>query len=178
MNDNEKQHYWTPSSTCRSVLYTILSFLLFISSPRQFSSLVFFLIFLLLTCCIRSLTFFLWRCDPTRVMTSSFLRFLYHTQRRTTVGRTPLDEWSARRRDLYLTTRNTHNRQTSMPPVGFEPRISAGERSQIYASGRAGTGTSDPLLVFLILRNLVTEGEKLSEIRVNHSGVSGVVHLG
>ena len=26
-----------------------------------------------------------------------------------------------------LTTHNTHNRQTSMPPVGFEPKISAGE---------------------------------------------------
>jgi len=37
-------------------------------------------------------------------MASSFLRFLDHTQRRTTVGRTPLDVWSARRRDLYLTT--------------------------------------------------------------------------
>ena len=36
--------------------------------------------------------FLLWRCDPTRVMTSSFLRYLDHTQRRTTVGRTPLDE--------------------------------------------------------------------------------------
>jgi len=36
--------------------------------------------------------FLLWRCDPTRVMTSSFLRFLDHTQRRTTVGRTPLDK--------------------------------------------------------------------------------------
>ena len=32
--------------------------------------------------------FFLWRCDPTRVMASSFLGFLDHTQRRTTVGRT------------------------------------------------------------------------------------------
>jgi hypothetical protein len=41
------------------------------------------------------------------------------TLRHTTVGRTPLDEWSARRTDLYLTTHNTHNRQTSMPPVGF-----------------------------------------------------------
>ena len=50
------------------------------------------------------------------------------TQRRATVGRTPLDEWSIRRRDLYLTTHNTHNRQTSMPRVGFEPTISAGER--------------------------------------------------
>ena len=36
-----------------------------------------------------------------------FLMFLDHTQRRSTVGRTPLDEWSARRRDLYLTTHDT-----------------------------------------------------------------------
>jgi len=52
--------------------------------------------------------FFLWRCDPMRVM-ASFLRFLDYTQRRTTVGRTSLDELPARRRDLYLTTHNTHN---------------------------------------------------------------------
>ena len=32
---------------------------------------------------------------------------LDHTQRRTTVGRTPLGEWPARRRDLYLTTHIT-----------------------------------------------------------------------
>ena len=44
------------------------------------------------------------------------LEFLDHTQRRTTVGRTPLDEWSARRRDLYLTTHNTHNRQNIQAP--------------------------------------------------------------
>ena len=67
--------------------------------------------------------------------------FLDHTRRRTTVSRTPLDKWSARRRDLYLTTHNTHNRQTSMPPVGFEPTISAGERLQTYALDRAATGT-------------------------------------
>ena len=57
-----------------------------------------------------------------------FLMFLAHTQRRSSVGRTPLDERSARRRDLYLTTHDTHNRQISMPPGGFEPTISAGER--------------------------------------------------
>jgi hypothetical protein len=34
--------------------------------------------------------------------------------RHITLGRTPLDEWSASRRDLYLTTRNNHKRQT--PP--------------------------------------------------------------
>jgi len=28
------------------------------------------------------------------------------------LGRTPLDEWSARRRDLYLTTHNTHKKRT------------------------------------------------------------------
>ena len=55
---------------------------------------------------------------------------LDHTQRRNTVSWTPLGEWSARRRDLYLTTHNTHNRQTSMPPVGFEPTISARETPQ------------------------------------------------
>ena len=63
-----------------------------------------------------------------------FLMFLDRTQRRTTVGGTPLDEWSARRRDLYLTTHDTHNRQISMPPVGFEPTISAGERPQVSAT--------------------------------------------
>jgi len=57
-----------------------------------------------------------------------FLMSLDHTQRHTTVCRTPLDERSARRRDLYLTTHDTHNRQISMPPVGFEPTISAGEQ--------------------------------------------------
>ena len=60
-----------------------------------------------------------------------FLMFLDHTQRRSTVGRTSLDEWSARRRDLYLTTHDTHNRQISMPPVGFEPTNSAGERPHV-----------------------------------------------
>ena len=67
--------------------------------------------------------------------------FLDHTQRRTTVGRSPLNELSVRRRDLYLTTHKTHNRQTSMPRVGFEPTIPVGERPQTYALDRAATGT-------------------------------------
>jgi hypothetical protein len=58
---------------------------------------------------------FIWCDSPQWARASSFTRFLHHTQRRTTVGRTPQDEWSDRRRDLYLTTNNTHNRQTSMP---------------------------------------------------------------
>ena len=62
--------------------------------------------------------------SPQRTRASSSKRFLDHTQWRTTVGRTPLDEWSALRRDLYLTTHNTQNRQSSKPTVGFEPTIS------------------------------------------------------
>jgi len=54
-------------------------------------------------------------------------RLLDHTKRRTTFGRTSLDEWSACRRDVYLTSHNIHNTQTSMPPVGFEITISEHE---------------------------------------------------
>ena len=86
--------------------------------------------------------FLLWRCDPPRVMASSFLRFSRsHATTHRSRGRTPLDKGSARRRGLYLTTHNTHNRQTSLPPVGFEPTISAGERPQTYVLDRATTGT-------------------------------------
>jgi hypothetical protein len=76
--------------------------------------------------------------------------FLDHTQRRTTVGRTPLNEWSVCHRDLYLTTQHL-NRQISEPPVGFEPTISAGERSQTYVSDRAATGTGAYIPRILIL---------------------------
>jgi hypothetical protein len=82
-----------------------------------------------------------------------FLMFLDHTQRRTTVGRAPLDKRSARRRELYLTTHDTHNRQISMPPVGVEPTISADERPQAARRspaeivGSAPTGGMDIFLL-------------------------------
>jgi len=85
--------------------------------------------------------------QPQWVRVSSFTRFLYCTQWRTTVGRTPLEEWSARRRDLYLTSHNTHNRQTSMVPVRFEPTIPAGKRPQTYGLDCAATGSG--LLIML-----------------------------
>jgi hypothetical protein len=62
------------------------------------------------------------------------------TLRYTTVAKIPLDEWSARRTDFYLTTYNTHTRQTSMPPVGFEPRIPTSERPHTHALDRAASG--------------------------------------
>ena len=69
---------------------------------------------------IASILFFisLWRCDPTRVMASSFLRFLDHTQRRTIVGRTAMDDWSARRRDLSTWQYTQHSQQTNIHAPG------------------------------------------------------------
>jgi hypothetical protein len=57
------------------------------------------------------------------------------------IGRTSLDERSARRRNLYLSTHNTHKRQTSMSPAGFEPTISTSELPQIHALDGTDTGT-------------------------------------
>jgi hypothetical protein len=86
--------------------------------------------------------FFLWRCSPTRARASPFLRFLDHTKRRTTASRTPLSDWSAHRRDLYLITHNIYKRQTSMPPAGFKLTIWAGERPETYAFDCAASGTA------------------------------------
>ena len=81
--------------------------------------------------------FFLWCCGPTRVLASSFTRFLDHTQRRTTVSRTPLVIRSSQR---PLRDNTQHSQETFMPPEGFEPRISAGEQPQTHALDRAATG--------------------------------------
>jgi len=60
-------------------------------------------------------TFLIGTTAPQWTRASSFTGFLDHSRRRNTVGRTSLDEWSARRRDLNQTAHNIHNRQTSMP---------------------------------------------------------------
>ena len=62
------------------------------------------------------------------------------TLRHTTLGRTPLDVRSARRRNHYRAKHNTKNRQTSMPPVGFKPAIEASERLRTHTLNRAATG--------------------------------------
>jgi hypothetical protein len=59
--------------------------------------------------------------------------------RHTTLGRTPLPKWSARRRDLYLTTHNTQKRQTSMPLTEFEPTTPASKWPQTHALDHAAT---------------------------------------
>ena len=63
-----------------------------------------------------------------------------HWLRHTTFGRIPLDEWSARRRVLYLTTHDNHKRLTSMSQAGIEPANPVNERPQTHGWDRAGTG--------------------------------------
>jgi len=86
--------------------------------------------------------FFLWCFDP---ITGHGLpvRGFAITLRHTILGRTPQDEWPARRTDHYLTTHNTQKRQTSIPPVGFEPTISESERPQTQAWDHAVTGVGN-----------------------------------
>ena len=83
----------------------------------------------------------------------------------TTFGRTPLDEWSARPWDLYLTKRNPQNRPTFLSLVGFDPTVSAGERPQTCALDRAATGigrrplyslTFQPHIKYLIVNERMT----------------------
>jgi hypothetical protein len=46
------------------------------------------------------------------------------------LGKTPLDEGSARRRDLYMTTHNIHKREAAMLPARFEPTTPTSELPQ------------------------------------------------
>ena len=47
--------------------------------------------------------------------------------------------WTSDQPDAEI-KHNTHNRQTPMPPAGFEPAIPARERPQTHALDRAATG--------------------------------------
>ena len=76
------------------------------------------------------LSFFSWRYNPHgglyftalwRALASSLARFHDHIQRRATVGRTPLNEWSVRRIDLYLTTQHSTHKHPS-PGWDSNPR--------------------------------------------------------
>jgi len=75
------------------------------------------------------------------------------TLRHTTIGRTPLEKWSALRTDLYLTKHNTHKRQTTMTLTGFEPTIPASEQPQTHDLDRAATGTG--MLLITIAKRLI-----------------------
>ena len=67
--------------------------------------------------------FFLWRFDPIPGHSLPLRGLAITSIGHNTLDRTSLDNGSARRRDLYLRTHNTHNRQQSLLPAGFEPAI-------------------------------------------------------
>jgi hypothetical protein len=85
-------------------------------------------------CCVSLFVVFYDACGQ-----GSHLRGFSITPRHTTLGVTPLDEWSARHTDHYLTTHNTHKRQTSMPQAGFKPTVPANEWPQTHSLDRAAT---------------------------------------
>jgi hypothetical protein len=60
-----------------------------------------------------------------------------------------MDEWSARRKDLYLTTRNTHKKRTFMLPVGFDPTIPESEWPQTRALDHSATGIGQVIIAVL-----------------------------
>jgi len=75
-----------------------------------------------------------WRDSSQWARTSPFTRFQDRTQRRTMVSRTPLDEWSTRRRDLYLTTHTALTTDKYLcPRWDSKPTVSASKRPQTYA---------------------------------------------
>jgi hypothetical protein len=111
-----------------TIIFLVLTYVL-LNCCYYFNYIIFYTCMNLQILCIENLQLcvwnpscvilFLWRCNQTWVMDFSFLKLLDHTQRLTTIGRTPLDEWSARRRDLYLAIHNTYNRQHVYAPGGF-----------------------------------------------------------
>jgi hypothetical protein len=66
------------------------------------------------------------------------------TLRHTTLGRTPLDEWSVWRGEFYLTTHNIRKRQTSVLPAGFESTVLASHRPQTRTLESAATENGQP----------------------------------
>ena len=62
-----------------------------------------------------------------------------HTYKHTHT-RYDLSGWPAMRRNLYLTTHNSHKTETTMPPARFEPAIPASERPQTHTLDHAATG--------------------------------------
>jgi hypothetical protein len=92
--------HWGAVAPNKKNVSDLLSCFVTLSSPvYSCNSITLRTVLLLSACVLKQINdlnfkclFLLWRCDPTRVMAFSFFRFLDYTQRRTTVGRTPLDE--------------------------------------------------------------------------------------
>jgi hypothetical protein len=74
-----------------------------------------------ITCCYSVFSRLIFTVKWDQLITATFSNYLIFRGfavthfRHTTLGRTPLDEWPARRRDLYLTTHNTHKTDIHAP---------------------------------------------------------------
>jgi hypothetical protein len=79
-------------------------------------------------------------CGSSALVGLDFLYEVLRSHSDTALGRSPLDELSSRRKDLYLTTHTTHKTQTSMPLSGFGPAIPASDEPQTHAWDRAAAG--------------------------------------
>ena len=98
----------------------------------------------------------LWLLDTIPGHGLPLLGFMITLTGQTTLGRTPLDESSAHRRDPYLTTHNTNNRQTSMPPARFEPAFPAIERPQIHSLRRLGYRDRHCMIMYCYYLTFIT----------------------
>jgi len=57
-----------------------------------------------------------------------------------TLSKTPQDKWSARIKDLHLTTHSTYKKQIFKLPTGFEPTVPPNELPQTHVLDRAANG--------------------------------------
>jgi hypothetical protein len=76
---------------------------------------------------------------PSRPMHPQYRDFTI-TLRQTTLGRILWTSDQLVAETSNCTRHNTHKRQASTPPEGFEPAIPAGERPETHAFDRAATG--------------------------------------
>jgi muconolactone delta-isomerase len=70
----------------------------------------------------------LWRCAPMWAMVFTVYRFLDHAQRRTTVGRTPLDEWSSSSQKP-LADNAQQSQQANIHAIGGNRKHNIGRRA-------------------------------------------------
>ena len=106
---------------------------------------------------------FSWCNSPQWARAPSLSRLYDHARRRTTVGRTPLDEWSAWHRDLCLVAYETHKRQLFILLAGFKPEITAREEPDNHALGSVanwdrqtspmGTSSLDLFSIYPVQKN-------------------------
>jgi hypothetical protein len=131
---------WRPDAdTCRNIIWYVW-FLVIVCACVGFCRYVYVQVYL--TFCEKKWIFYHGAAAPSVPRPPRYQGFT-GTLRHTTFSRTPLDEWSGRRKELYLTTNNTHKSQTTIPPAGFELTIPASERLQTHPLDRVATGIGE-----------------------------------